>query len=789
MNTLFHSIHRLGLRHGRLVILLTALGCAVSAAIMVRGRFSSDISKMLPDGSFSARAYRVITGSGMFNKAMVLISAKREGVFQSSAFQRKLKALAEDLRQTHGVKNVLFETVPENAREEIAHLSAFFPESLPCPLEGRNGAEDVDALYKIILLSPVQPPATNDPAGLTRDFLKRLETFRGASPLKIRPGSRFLISKDGRHLLMTLSTAASIGSPGESAQLIRDLEECVRNHPLSPDAEIELAVPHRRAVENEKIVKRDIGIVSIATLVIFTLLTMLCYRGDPRSLFIPAIPVLASAIVLGSMKLLFGTTLLFMIGMGGIVVSLAVDYGIHIYAAMKTNFPMLNLRRILAPLWLGALTSGLAFLMFLLSPTEGVRQLGYFAGTSLILSLVLMLFLLPLVLSRRTMRDPLSPGVKTFPRKHPGTVLMIFLALGILFFFAIRNIRFNGDVRQFDASPPEIARLEQKIAGLFHTGDMPACLIFEAETPDAALEKTLAAQKIPGSFHPALLRPPESIRKQNLETWKKALRDGTLERYEKDALARAEKLGFETAAFTDFFRRLKQGIENPPPEPSPLVRSALEHLTARGNSGKTCYATVLIPEKESSLREAEEKCPEAVLISRTLLPERMARDAGGGILKILWFVGALVVLVTIIYFRSIAGFISALLPVAAAMLVTGGLFALCGKELNLASAVTGIILCGLSVDYGIFMTYALRNGHDHAITGAITLSAVTTAFGGMTVLFTRHPLLRDAGITLMCGILAAYLTALFMLPALYEWRTRILKKAGKTGKTGKAAQS
>lgn len=449
----------------------------------------------------------------------------------------------------------------------------------------------------------------------------------------------------------------------------------------------------------------------------------------------------------------------------------------------NSSVRMLNLRRILAPLWLGAITSGLAFLMFLLSPTEGVRQLGYFAGASLILSLILMLFLLPLVLSRKTMRDPLSPGIKTFPRKHPVAVLFQFLIPGLLFAYFLPSIHFNGDVRQFDASSGKIAALEQKIADIFHAKHTPAFLVFDAPDRNGALEKSVQARKLSGAFHPALFCPPPSGQKYNLESWKTALADGTLEKYEKEVITQAEKLGFESAAFHSFFRILKQGIENPPPGTTPLVKGIFEHLLSRGKEGKHFYATALIPDSDTSLREAEEKCPDGVLISRTRLPERMADDAGHGILKILWFVGALVLTVTFLYFRSIPDSISALLPVAAALLVTGGLFAICGKNLNLASAITGIILCGLSVDYGIFMTHALRNGRDHAISGAITLSAVTTAFGGMTVLFTHHPLLRDAGTTLMCGILSAYLTAFFLLPALYEIKMRLLKKTEKEARS------
>ncbi|MBO5923778.1 MAG: transporter, partial [Lentisphaeria bacterium] len=80
------------------------------------------------------------------------------------------------------------------------------------------------------------------------------------------------------------------------------------------------------------------------------------------------------------------------------------------------------------------------------------------------------------------------------------------------------------------------------------------------------------------------------------------------------------------------------------------------------------------------------------------------------------------------------------------------------------------IRCGIGVDYGILVLHALESKKDSSILHSITISAVTTFAGGATVAFARHPMLHDAGITLLIGITVIWATAMFLLPVLYKAR-------------------
>ena len=140
--------------------------------------------------------------------------------------------------------------------------------------------------------------------------------------------------------------------------------------------EAEIISGHLHAVSNETILKKDIGTVGIMSVILFSLLFVLFYRCDFRSLAIPVLPVLASLIVLGAMTLIFRECLFFIVGMGGVVISLAVDYGIHTYAAVRSSrSPCRKLARLAPAIFAGAVTSALAFGLFLFSRISACRFL------------------------------------------------------------------------------------------------------------------------------------------------------------------------------------------------------------------------------------------------------------------------------------------------------------------------------------------------------------------------------------------------------------------------------
>lgn len=843
LRRILRALPRSGVRSWKRNLLILILLLAGAGLMLRQMNFSGDISRMLPRDSESLELYQAFSRSAMFNTTLLLFSVKEDGEDTTTpgvseevaAGKRKLmdeytERIARRLTGHPLVLRVEHRFLPDDPPGKIRDLTRWIPQyraAAVLPEErdrssgkgkgkgGEGGEEEtvpggsaealVHQLYRrLLVFSPGQTEEMlrSDPAGWNMRLLLPLEKFRKLSGIKLRPGSTGLVSEDGRHQMLLLETGVSATDSAGSRKWMNELEKELADCP--EELEWGVIAGQRRAMENEEVLKRDVRTVGIASLVIFTLLTVLCYRCDLRSLLIPLIPLTASFLVLGAMPLLFRDCLFFVAGMGGVVVGLAVDYGIHIYSAMTETHPLRRLFRICAPLFTGALTSFAVFAVFLFSSTDGLRQLGFFAGCSLLLSMILMLLFLPPLLlgpggreKKRKEKNLQYHGLRRipppdFPFRRPKTVLCIWGALLIPAAALLPELRFNTDVSQFDVASPELLKLEKQYQTLFQKEDIrPAFGLFRGKSKREVLEKLPAVpaqdtlqnadEDSPSSapsensfiefFSPAELYPPESIREKNLLSWKNFYNSGAFDRWRGQTEKLAEEAGFHPGFLDPFFDSLREGILHPPQEPPELFQPLLERMVVKGTDG-LWTAAILLDEKEAL--PAKKQLGAELVMSKQHFLEILSRDVSQEV-----FFPALagvlsVVFITWIFFRNAGETLKALLVVFFTLCFTAAFFAAAGIAVNLSVLIAGIILSGLAVDYGIFMVNSLkRGGKDSAgVFHALYLSAATSAAGGLTVVFTTHPMLRDAGITLLCGIFFACLTAVFLLPALHALKKR-----------------
>jgi predicted exporter len=92
-----------------------------------------------------------------------------------------------------------------------------------------------------------------------------------------------------------------------------------------------------------------------------------------------------------------------------------------------------------------------------------------------------------------------------------------------------------------------------------------------------------------------------------------------------------------------------------------------------------------------------------------------------------------------------------------------------GLKLNAIGLVAMIVVTGLAVDYGIFAVSAINKKNakfaSHAVT-SLTMSMFTTAIGSGALLFASHPGLQTVGLVVTVGVVAAWGSAIFAVPAL-----------------------
>ena len=756
-------------RHLRVILCLLALLILTATGIFFTIPFGNDISRMLPDDSESARCYRKVADSAMFNKAPLLFRSGDPDLFRSAAFADKLARFIRSLETEPEIRRADWRLMSSTPTDAVREMVPYLPQYLPAPQW--DAASFVTRCRNQFLL----PSATGraamieaDPSGLTGQLFLRLEAFRRISHFTTSLDTPFVVSPDGKHLLVLLETASPPADPVAGRRLMDSISGLLRFAGFTPGEDVMLLFPHRRAAANEAVLKKDIMMVTILSLVIFSLLIVFIYRCEPGTFLIPAIPFLSALYTAALMPLIFRVPLFFVVGMGGIVISLALDYGIHIYGAMTEKMPLRSLGRVIPPLAVAAATSCAAFFLFLTSATDAIRQLGFFSGTSLLISLFLMLVLLPPALKRRKeYRPPVFRWDPVhFSAKHPRLVPAVWCALLVLSLACLPMIRMYSDVRQFDLSPEEYDREDAMIPALFQEGKSPGMALFEGDTPEEALAYAARAAG-DDCFTPDTLSPLPEIRAANLDSWRKI----DWVEFQTQVRAEAEKQDFDPEFFTPFLETIRKGVEIPPAGVPGCFQDILNRLLVQARSGNWNTA-VMYRETEES-RNHLASLEHSTVISAEHFPKVMARDIAHGILPLAMGAILIVILFTFFFFRSVKYCLLSLLPVVSGLLFTAAFFAVIGKGINIPVLTGGIILCGLAVDYGIFAIHAVRTGETSSIFRSMTLSAITTAAGGLTVAFTRHPMLRDAGQTIIAGILFAWFAALFLMPSLLKIRKRL----------------
>ena len=100
---------------------------------------------------------------------------------------------------------------------------------------------------------------------------------------------RFL-SRDGRHAMLIVQTTVPMTDATRSKELVRVLDEKIRQLPSFVSADV--IAGHLHTVSNEQVIKRDIAVASVVASIGFLFLFLFVFR-DARAFFVILFPLLA----------------------------------------------------------------------------------------------------------------------------------------------------------------------------------------------------------------------------------------------------------------------------------------------------------------------------------------------------------------------------------------------------------------------------------------------------------------------------------------------------------------
>ena len=772
MSTRLEQLIKDGGKHrAALFAALVIIGALAAAVVVLRGRFTNDLSRLFPDTRETRATFDIIHNSHLADTVQLEFVCDGD-VTEHEAY---LDRTAERLRKSPMVKQVTFRYRSDDLLAEAAGFAPLAPRFFTPEILDKC---DPDAAAKNACKQLAGPPIPgaarrlrSQPFGWDRVMLAELEKLDEATGMKIDRSFPYLVTPDRRRAMIVVETSVRLGDADAVRKLFAELRKCA--DPPPPGMKMNIVSGCSHTLGNEEVLKRDAMIAGAVSFVLFLLLFVWFYRGDWRALWIPALPLYASLVSLAVMTLFFRDICLYVIGLGGCITGLAVDQGIHVYAAYRGNDAEKRTAALAEPMWLSAATSVAVFVFLAFTGIAAYVQLAVFAGLSLVFSAILALIVLPQLLNRtHRLRKVFSTPPATGFRPWAPTLLIILLEMALIVLPQVVG-RSDFALESLDGTPKATTKIEREFRDHWQNKKTDtAALAASGKDKEAALEKLesiaakLRVENVPVVMPP---RPSEKLQKRNREMWRSTETARKLERLEADCRLACARRGLPPEFFAPFFAELKKNIGSDDLSLPPII----EYIDRRmiKSHGESAAAVSLLPdtpENTEIVRRilSEQNEEKAALLSKTGFKQLITEELGGRFrwLLPLSVLAALGMLFAV--FRKPYDVLLAMVPVAVAFSGVTLLIHVTNFRATPAAAFALVLLTGLAVDYGIYAVSQLRRPEELETGDPILLSAATTVAGAGALLVSRHPALFGTGVVLAPGIMLACLSGIYLVPML-----------------------
>ena len=766
-------------RHRFAVVGVVLVLLAVGWGAFFQIPLTTDVAALLPDrGNHAVADFRRLAKAPLARR--IVLRLRDDG----GVGQRELLAVADRVKAR--LKAPFFSRVVCGPEGDPARVFSFALEQWPNLMRAadydsiceRLSPDRVEAALREVYDNLLQPTGFLQKKMLLADPLKfrdlmfpRLVSLNPLGRARVVEGH--FLSADGRETMLLIETPVTITDFNGAQALLSELDRVLAEEVPAGITAIVLS-GHLYTVANASAIQRDMVVVVGASLMAL-LLIFLFFMRERRALLVFLVPVLIIGPALTLTGLVDGSVSAITIGFGAVLLGVTIDYGLHLYFALKSGAqPRLATLAALAPPLLGAaLTTVGAFSVQLFSSLPGQRQLALFAIFGIILALALALLVLPNFLHFAAGRDE---KVKPQPRsRHPRLILCLWGFVMVLLLVSAFKVNCVGDLRRVNLVPESLRAAEKSLQTVWGEVRGRALVFAEGKTLEEALQvneklytvlrsEFVAAEIV--SLAPVL--PSRRSQAENRERWRKFWSRERLYKLLLDLTRAGQKIGFAAAAFTPFVESLEK---LPPPLSESYWRklgfaALFDAMIEESPSGVTIMS--LVPDR-AALAGLSEQCaalPGVHLVSPKLFNREVSSAISRDMRRFIILALIIVSLILLILLRNLYQALLALLPVLAGLLSMFGIMGALGLSFNIFNLVAAILIIGLGVDYGIFMVYRLFRGSDQATEKAVLVSGLTTLAGFGVLVLAHHPALNSIGLTVLLGVGGALPTVLWVLPAL-----------------------
>lgn len=491
---------------------------------------------------------------------------------------------------------------------------------------------------------------------------------------------------------------------------------------------------------------------TLSTISVFALAWALF--GSPVVLLLMAGTILLGfTLALGAAFAVFGTLSLITFVFGATLIGVSIDYSSHWFALKTAGESAQARRRMAGALLSAALSTAAAYCTLALTPLPGLRQMAVLAACGVVGTLFTVLTVLPR-LERWVPKDQtrlmrmLAQALPRLPRLDASALRRPAVLFGLAIFaaallFGFSRMHFDAGIRDLQGAPPKLLESQLAVSRALALPSPAQAFVLQGPT----LSETLEHEE-------ALLSAMEAI-----PELKSLTPSGLSMLLPSDAKQDADR-DLVAAATAAAAPRLLELLGASPKGPdaqrialNDLESSPWRELTHRfvleNQPGRAVTVLMLAgvePKHLPFLTKAAEAVPGAYFVDITRgMSEGLSlyRD-----LILMVLAAGIVLLWALLTLRFGRESWRAVLPSALGILAALAVFGWTGTPVTIFTALGLVLVLGLGVDYGIFLTGSPSDGRTSA---AVLFSGVTTLLSFGLLFFSATPALRAFGITVLVG--------------------------------------
>ena len=599
---------------------------------------------------------------------------------------------------------------------------------------------------------------------------------------------------------MAAGTVSNIGFAKDMQRVIQEAVKKVNPRAYHPRMLIEYGGPFKNKIDEYDTILSDVfstlifGVVGIVALLTF-------YFRQPLAAFFVAIPLAMGLIwafaitywVIGNLNTM--TAFLFVILFG-----LGIDFGIHMFARyLEVRMDKMDVRQSIETMLsqtgqailTAAITTSIAFFSLTLTDFRGFSEFGFIVGTGILMSLVSMTTVLPAVLvladqkfmwirMRHVWGHNWGGSRGHFP--YPKLVIAGALILTVYLGIHLRDIDFEYDFTNLRSNLPASVKVKQKMATIPKYGSesqsygiVLADSKAELDEIVAALEKKIAEDDPTPTIDKVKtlwteLRGQDEkldiigeIRELTNGEGAKLIR-GT-QKAQLDSLR--DLLDVKKLSVEDLPENLLRKFETIDGSQAYFAQ-ILPSVQLRDGKNAIAFA-----EDSHEIHTASGKVfysSSSNIIFADML-RLMLRDSPRAVSLTV----VVVLLIVLADFRSLRSALLVIFPLACGTVWMCGSLYLQDLKLNFYNMVALPTIIGMGIDNGVHLYHRYREEGPGSMPvvirstgGAMFISMLTTMVGFFGLMMATHPGLNSIGRLALIGLLACFVAAVLVLPAILE---------------------